>query len=41
VDAANRAASLVGHGTEKVYAEGMLLEINKGLRNKFVLEAAE
>ena len=41
VDAANRAASLVGHGTEKVYADGMLLEINKGLRNKFVLEAAE
>jgi hypothetical protein len=41
VDAANRAASLVGHGTEKIYAEGMLLEINKGLRNKFVLEVAE
>lgn len=41
IDIANRAAALLGHGHAKTYAEGMLQEINKGLRNKFTLEKGE
>jgi hypothetical protein len=40
IDAANRAAALVGHGQNSVLANGMLAEINKGLRHKFTLEGS-
>lgn len=41
VDAANRAAAYFSRGGEKVWATGMLEEINKGLRNKFEFEAKQ
>lgn len=41
IEAANRAAAYYVSGGAKVWAEGMLSEINKGLRNKFALDGSE
>lgn len=37
VDAANRAAAYYADGGSRVWAQGMLAEINKGLQRKFVM----
>lgn len=41
LDAANRAAAFYASGGGKVWAEGMLAELNKGLRDKFLMESAK
>lgn len=39
LDAAGRAASFYNGGGGKIWAQGMLAELNKGLQRKFTLEA--
>lgn len=41
VDAANRAAAYYANGGAKVWAQGMLAEINKGMHKKFVMDGLE
>lgn len=41
VNAAKRASAFFTRGGAKVWADGMIIEINKGLREKFVLAAPE
>jgi ParB-like chromosome segregation protein Spo0J len=41
LDAANRAAAYYASGGGKVWAEGMLAELNKGLQNKFTMDGAK
>lgn len=41
LDAANRAAAFYAHGGGRVWAQGMLNEINKGLRSKFSMGGDE
>ena len=41
LNAANRAAAYYVSGGGKIWAQGMLAELNKGLRNKFSMDGAE
>lgn len=41
LDAANKAAAYYANGGGKVWAQGMLAELNKGLHHKFTLDGAE
>lgn len=41
LDAANRAAAYYASGGGKVWAQGMLAEINKGLQRKFTMDGIE
>lgn len=41
IDGASRASAFYTQGGGKIWAEGMLAEINKGLRQKFVMAAQE
>lgn len=41
LDAANRAAAYYASGGGKVWAQGMLAELNKGLQRKFTMDGAE
>jgi hypothetical protein len=41
VDAANRAAAYYASGGGKVWAQGMLAELNKGLQRKFTMDGVE
>lgn len=41
VDAANRAAAYYASGGAKVWAQGMLSELNKGLQKKFTMDGVE
>jgi hypothetical protein len=41
LDAANRAAAYYANGGGKIWAQGMLSELNKGLQQKFTLRGAE
>lgn len=41
LDAANRAAAYYSSGGGKIWAQGMLAELNKGLQKKFVMDGAE
>jgi hypothetical protein len=41
LDAANRAAAYYANGGGKIWAEGVLQELNKGLHRKFVMNSAE
>jgi hypothetical protein len=41
LDAAGRAAAFYNGGGGKIWAQGMLAELNKGLQRKFTLEAVE
>lgn len=41
LDAANRAAAYYASGGAKIWAQGMLAELNKGLQKKFVMDGVE
>jgi hypothetical protein len=41
LDAANRAAAYYASGGGKVWAQGMLAELNKGLQHKFTMDGVE
>lgn len=41
LDGANRAAAYYASGGAKIWAQGMLAELNKGLQKKFVMDGAD